>query len=573
MPKQARPHVLAAHEYMDGVLSGRIIACEWVIYACRRHKEDLARANTADFPYVFDEEKAERACAFKAKMPHVKGKWVRKHELFELQGWQCFITAVLFGWIRTDTGLRRFLEAYIEVPRKNGKSFDSAATGLYMLTADGEPGAEVYSGATTEKQAWEVFGPMRKMALALPGLCARFCLEVRAGTMERIDDGSKAEPVIGKPGDGASPHCAIIDEFHEHETPDLYDTMATGMGAREQPLLYVITTAGTSLAGPCYQKHLYAKSVLNRTVVDESLFAIIYTIDEGEDWTTLDAAKKANPNFGVSVNAEYINRRLKTAQQSAYQQNAYKTKHLNVWCGAKSAWMNMLDWFKCPMPPALDTLKGRECYLGIDLGSTSDFSAIALLFPPEEVDGVWLVYWLFYLPEGSLEDSERAADFRAWEKLGALKLTEGRAADYETIETDIAGTIETYDVKNIGYDPYQANQLASRLMADGAPVMKVPQNPQQLSEPMKLFQRLVVLQRLAHGNNPVAAWMMGNVVAKEDHKDNIYPNKQSKEAKIDGVLAMLNAGALAFPAVDMGGLDNWLRDTKSQATAETEPTQ
>ena len=211
-------------------------------------------------------------------MPHVKGEWARKRMTLKLEPWQKFILSTLFGWKRAKDGLRRFREAYIEVPRKNGKSCFVAPMGLYMLVADGEEGAEVYSGATTEKQAWEVYGPARIMAKRAEGFMEHYGVDVRAKNMNLIGSASRFEPLIGDPGDGASPHCAIVDEYHEHDSPRLYDTMITGMGARRQPLIIVITTAGFNLGGPCYDMRLRAGKVLDRTLQDEELFAIVYTI-------------------------------------------------------------------------------------------------------------------------------------------------------------------------------------------------------------------------------------------------------------------------------------------------------
>lgn len=552
------PHVDQAHQYMDDVLSGAVVACKLVKLACARHKRDLERQRTEGFPYYFDPAKAERVCKIKSLMPHVKGSWARKRQRFELAPWQCFHTAVLFGWLRVGTDTRRFQEAYIQVPRKNGKSFDAAATGNYMFACDGEHGAEVYSGATSEKQAWEVFKPAREMALATPDFCYRFGVTIRTTKMEKLDDGSKFEPVVGKPGDGSSPHCAIVDEFHEHTTPDLYDTMALGMGAREQPLIYIITTAGTSLSGPCYQRYLYAISVLEGTVTDESLFAIIYTIDDGDDWTTMEAAQKANPNFGVSILPERLERDLQAAIKSAYLQNAYKTKRLNIWCGAKAAWMNMQAWQACPAPRKIKAMRGRRCYLGVDLGSTGDPSAVCLLFSPDDAAGTWEIYWKYYLPEASADDSTNAADYRAWAKQGFLELTPGNVADYEKIITDVRGIMEVYEVVEIGFDPWQAMHFATVLQAAGANMVKVPQNTQQLSEPMKLITRFVLAGKWAHGNNPVTNWMIGNTTAKEDVRGNLFPNKQSRESKIDGVSAMLNAAARAFAGQSKGHISQWL---------------
>jgi phage terminase large subunit-like protein len=288
----AFPHVLAANRYVSDVLSGKITACKWVKLACERHKRDVAASITKGFPYVFDQAKAEKACRFMELLPHVKGKWAlpdpktRQPQLMSLESWQAFIITSIFGWVKKRNGKRRFHKARIYVPRKNGKSFFGAGIGLYMLAKDDEPGAEVYSGATSEKQAWEVFGPARQMAIKHPLLAPGLGLTINAQSLVRERDNSKFLPVIGKPGDGASPHCAIIDEYHEHKTSELIDTMETGMGAREQPLSFVISTAGADIAGPCREDWKGCERILENTggFEDDTTFCIIYTIDAEDRW-------------------------------------------------------------------------------------------------------------------------------------------------------------------------------------------------------------------------------------------------------------------------------------------------
>jgi phage terminase large subunit-like protein len=554
------PHVARGEEYARAVLAGEIRVGRLTRLCIERQARDLARQGTPEFPYEFDRAKAERVCKFKSLMPHVKGGWAKRGERFALQGWQCWATSVLFGWVRKGTGLRRFAEAFTEVPRKNGKSFDAAATANYMLAADGEFGAEVYTGATDEHQAWEVFRPAREMAIQTPAFCNRYGIEVNSAGLLIPADNSRLEPVVGKPGDGSSPSCAIIDEFHEHLTPALYDTMALGMGAREQPLLYVVTTAGTSLSGPCYQRHLYAVAVLEGRITDEQFFTLIYAADADDDWSTLATAQKANPNYGVSILPDRLERDLAAAVRSAYLQNAYKTKRLNIWCGAKAAWMNMTAWEACPAPPKRTKLKGKKCFAGVDLGITNDPSAICYLFPPEKRDGIWYVYWDFYLPEDSARVGNNAADYAAWSKMGFLNLTHGNVTDFDRLEHDMVEAKKLFRIESVGYDPFQAAHFASDLTEKSLPMVKVPQSMQYLSEPMKLVERMVLSGKLAHGNNPVANWMMGNVTTKENVRGDVYPNKNLKDpdSKIDGVMALLNAANRAFAALPKGNFDEWL---------------
>ncbi len=538
---KAYPHVAAGLKYAREVVAGKIPACKWVRLACQRQIDDLRRESDPRWPYRFDPKKAERVCKFVELLPHTKGKWAHKRERIKLEPWQQFGFTTVFGWVRKKDGLRRFREVYKEIPRKNGKSIDGAGVGLYMLSADNEFGAEVYSGATTEKQAWEVFRPARLMALRTPEFREAYAISVNASNLSRLEDGSRFEPLIGKPGDGASPSCAIVDEFHEHDSPELYDTMGTGMGAREQPLMYIITTAGANLAGPCYDKRSYAIKVLEGTLKDDELFAIIYTIDEDDDWTTEEALRKANPNFGVSVMEDYLLSRQRTAMQSASQQNTFKTKHLNIWVGARNAWMNMIAWGKCPPRKTLPELAGRRCFIALDLASKVDVAAQLLIFPPTAEDPIWHVHGRYYLPEDVVEEKATSnhSHYATWAQQGLITLTPGNVIDYEYIMDDLRDFLSRFDVAEVPYDPWQATQLATQMLAEGAPMVEMRQTVQNLSEPMKQMEALVLSKQFAHGNCPVLTWMVSNVVAKLDKKDNIYPTKEKPENKIDGTVAAI----------------------------------
>lgn len=254
MSRKSYPNVNAANQYARDVVRGKIVACQFVIQACQRHLDDLMAEKSKSFRYRFDKDLAERAAKFIQLLPHTKGEWAFKRMPITLEPWQLFVICCAFGWVNKGSRLRRFREVYTEIPRKNGKSAISAGVALYCFACDNEFGAEVYSGATTEKQAWEVFRPARLMCKRTPMLTEAFGIEVNASNMNRPEDGARFEPLIGNPGDGSSPHCAVVDEYHEHATDALYTTMLTGMGARRQPLMWAITTAGYNIEGPCYDK-------------------------------------------------------------------------------------------------------------------------------------------------------------------------------------------------------------------------------------------------------------------------------------------------------------------------------
>ncbi|ARG87757.1 terminase large subunit [Pseudomonas aeruginosa] len=544
-----------ARQYASDVVGGAIVACRYVKLACQRFLNDLDRQGDDDWPYVFDEAKADRAVKFMQLMPHTKGKWSASKSKLVFEPWQVFIEANIFGWVKKDTGKRRFREAYEEIPRKNGKSARLAARGIYLFAADGESGAEVYSGATTEKQAFEVFRPAWMMAHKLENLRNRFGIELSGnqknpGPMFVMEDMSKFETVIGNPGDGASPHAALVDEYHEHDTDALVDTMQTGMGAREQPLLSIITTAGSNLGGPCYEKRRDVIRILEGQTIDETIFGIIYTIDEDDPWDDPASLIKANPNYGVSVFPDFLLAQLQQAKRSASKQNAFRTKHLNQWVGARTVWMNMLAWQRQKRDFTIADMAGCRCWMALDLASKKDVAALVMLF---EKAGQFYCTPRFYAPEAAAEENEKYQNF-ALE--GHLVLTPGSMTDYAFIEADILDLAKQIDLQDSAFDDWQANYLITRLSNTSIPVVDFNQTVKNMSEPMKEVEARVIARTLWHDGNPVMTWMMGNVAAKIDAKENIYPRKENDNdpnCKIDGPVALIMAMGRALVAgVDDG---------------------
>lgn len=561
--KKHAPHVAKAEQYARDVVSGKLPACKWVRLACQRHLNDLKRQKAQGFPYWFSPEKAERACKFFEGLPHTKGKWAKPDtadpsaNLLKLEAWQCFIVCSAFGWLKQTTQLRRFRTVFTLIPRKNGKSDLAARTGLYMFAADAEFGAEVYSGATTQKQAWEVFRPAKQMAERSEGLRQHFGIEVSAQNLHITQTGSRFEPLIGDPGDGASPSCAVVDEYHEHQTDKLYSTMETGMGAREQPLMWVVSTAGDNIAGPCFQMQREAQQVLEGILTNEELFAIVYTVDDGDDWTSPDTLRKANPNFGVSVSEEFLLSKLAEARQSARKQGPFKTKHLNIWVSARNAWMNMEWWNACAdITLRMEDFRGEECFVSLDLATKIDIASRIVLFT-RLIEGRrhYYAFARHYLPEETLE--ERKSDhYRQWALEGWLTLTDGNEIDLTRIEEEIAGGLENgalsgglvrdFQVREVIYDPWQATQMAQRLTAQGATTVEFRNTVPNFSDPMKEIEAAAKGGRLHHNGDPVLAWMVSNVTAKEDAKENIFPRKDVPENKIDGLVALIMAVARAM---------------------------
>jgi len=534
----AHPHSDAAHEYASSVVSGQQPACKWVRLACQRHLDDMEASRDEGSEFYFDPQAADRACNFIQAFPHVKGKWARNSESITLEPWQCFAVCSIFGWKRRRDDLRRFRRAEIFVPRKNGKSLLGGGVGLYMFAADGEYGSEVYSGATTEKQAWEVFRPAKAMANKVSHFREYFGVDVNASNLSKTEDGSRFEPVIGTPGDGSSPHCAIVDEYHEHKTDEMVDTMETGMGAREQPLLLMITTAGSNMAGPCYEMQVDAQKMLEGVYDDEQTFALIYTVDQDDDWASIEAMEKANPNLGVSVNRDFLEAKLAEAKNNSRKQSTYQTKHLNVWVGARDAYFNVQRWRDNEVDASLKDYEGQVAYIGLDLASKVDIAALEVVLP--NGNGGYARFGKYYLPEETIQSGENE-HYAGWLKDGWVTPTDGEIIDFNQIKGDILDLCSRFEVAEVAYDPHQATMLVTELMDEGVPVVEMRPTVLNFSEPMKELDALIRSGNLVHNGDPVMTWMVSNVVAKLDAKDNVYPRKERQEDKIDGVVANIMA--------------------------------
>ena len=553
------PNVNAAQKYARDVVGGRIVACSYVKAACARHLNDLKASKAKSFPYRFDRDLAERACKFVQLLPHTKGEWARGNQRIKLEPWQLFSYAVVFGWLRKKDKTRRFREVYEEVPRKNGKSIKVAGAGLYAFCADNEYGAEVYCGATSEKQAWEVFTPAKEMARKLPNLRKRFGVVTWAKKLER-SDGSKFEPVIGTPGDGSSPSFAIVDEYHEHPDSRLYDTMITGMGARSQGMMWAITTAGFDVAGPCYEMRERAIEMLEGTSRDEELFAIIYTIDPGDDWTTDEALLKANPNAGVSVKLDYLRSQRDKAVARARLANKFKTKHLNVWVSSKEGFFNMEDWKACEDTSlSIDQFRGEDCILAFDLARKLDMNSMARLFT-RVIDGKVHYYSIgprFWVPEDTAfdnDDRRLAERFQGWIESKHLDATDGSEVDYrEILECAKEANLET-PAQESPIDPHGAANLSHQLDDEGLTPITTVQNYTNMSDPMKELEAAIVSGRFHHDGHPIMTWCVGNVVGKflPGNDDVVRPIKQGDHNKIDGAVALIMAIGRAMAAAQVG---------------------
>ena len=536
-----RDYCAIAQSYAKDVVAGRVPAGRFVKAACKRQIEDLKRWKAKGSPYVFDKARASKVCRFIELLPHIKGP--KAGELIILEPWQIFTLTTSFGWVKPD-GTRRFRRVYIEVPRGNGKSALSSGVGLYMLCADGEGGAEVYSFATTRDQAKIVFGDAQNMARRTPGLKAHFGVDVNAHNINVLRTASKFEALSaeGSTLDGLNTHFACVDELHAHKTRAVYDVVETSIGKRAQSMLWVITTAGSNRAGICYEVRSFVTKVLAGVAKDESQFGIVYGLDEGDDWTTEEALIKANPNWGISVMPEVLLPLQAKAMTMPSAANNFKTKHLNEWVNADTAWMDMRAWDACK-DPTLDPeqFAGEPTYVALDLASKVEIAAkVALHERTIEGKPHYYVFGQYYLPRDTVERGENS-QYQGWEHMGLLTVTDGAVIDFDVIEQDLLADCSRFEVREVPYDPFQATQLSTRMAAQGVPMVEMRPTVLNFSEPMKQLEALVLQGRLHHNGDPVLAWMMSNVVAHMDAKDNIYPRKERPENKIDGVVALIMA--------------------------------
>jgi phage terminase large subunit-like protein len=392
----------------------------------------------------------------------------------------------------------------------------------------------------------------RELGLGLSGT------ENNPGTIYQLKTGSRFEPIIGKPGDGSSPHGAIIDEYHEHQTSEQYNSMKTGMGARTQPMRVLITTAGTDTSGPCFLKHEECGKVLDGLMENDDLFTVIYGIDlpdehtKGDDWTELETAKKVNPNYGVSVFEDYLKSQIRDGKQSADQQSAVLTKNFNVWLSAGKAWMNMIRWSLCGSAKLkIEDFLGEDCWIAVDLASKINIAALAIIFKTNDGHAFFARH---YLPSETIEQPENA-HLRRWRDEGWVIETDGPRTDLRRIEDDIRKFSKDYSVQQLAFDQRESNYLIANIQDwCSFECIEVPQSPAQFNEPMKEMEAQIYDEKLTHCADPCLTWQMGNVVKKQAQSGGAvkyaYPTKTADKNNIDAVVAGIMALSLAMKAKD-----------------------
>jgi phage terminase large subunit-like protein len=560
MPALTRtcPQVARGWEYARDVAAGRVAAGNLAALACQRHLADLERWAAADSPFYFDPKAAERVCDIISRFPHIKGIWAQHRKRIELEPWQCFLVSAVFGWKCRETGTRRFRVVYIEVPRKNAKSTLTSAVGLYLMACDGEQGAHVVSAANTRDQAKLLFSDAQIMARRETGFRQKFGVEVLAHAIVQIETASRFEALSAEHSnlDGLNLHAALIDELHAHPTRGLWDVLETATGSRAQPLIWAITTAGLNRASVCYDQRGHVIDILNGTVSDESYFGIIYTTDAGDDPWDEATWIKANPNYGISIYPESLRSEGKRAQVMPSAQNAFLTKHLNIWVNAATAWLPAGAWEKCADPELdIEDFRRERCYIGIDLALRSDIAALVIAFPPATGRDYWAVFGRFYLPEETVNRSENA-HYQGWETAGRLISTPGAITDFDYILDTLADMCAAYQVIEIALDPFDAGPLIASIEKRGMPrPVEIRQTAPNLSPAMVELEGLVLGKRIRHDGDPLLAWMMANVKCAHSG-DLIKPVKESEDKKIDGVVALIMTIARALraaPVPDFAG--------------------
>lgn len=483
---------------------------------------------------LFVEARAQKIVDFfQTALRHIEGEVAGKP--FWLEDWQKWTLGNLFGWERPD-GTRRYREAFIYVPRKNGKTPLCAGIVLYMTAFDGEPGAQVYSAAAEREQAALVYRHAQGMVLQHPVLARQFKTLRTQKLLEHHATGStyRALSADANTKHGLNAHCIIVDELHAHRDGDLVHTLETSMASRRQPLVVHITTADFYRESICNQKYDYAVRVRDGAITDEGFLPLIYEAASDADWTDPGVWSDANPNLSVSVKANYLARECEKAKAEPSYLNTFLRLHLNVRTNADVAWLDMGQWDACDAEPE----PAGPCYFGLDLAKTTDQTALAAYWPETHSARLW--YWI---PEETAHKAEQRdqVPYTAWTRDGLIERTHGNVTDYAHIGQRVMQITAQYDAAEVAFDPWNATQLATELMGEGLGMVEFRQGYRSMSEPAKELERLVVSRQLRHGGNKVLRWNASNVMVEMDPSGNIKPSKRKSTGRIDGIVALAMA--------------------------------
>jgi len=528
------------NKYIKDVATGKVVVCKWVKLAIKRHEEDLLRNDL-----YFDEDAANHFLKFSAKCKYTKGDLASQGKRIELTPQQVFRYWVMMGW-KVPSGKRRFRKIYFEVARKNGKSEEAAILCAYMLIMDKEFGAEIYTAATSYKQARLVFDAAKEMLKKLSSDSDKVKALTTIGKYNCaiIDTNSKLEPISSNDDkqDGLNPHFACVDEYHAHPDSNLLEVIQTGMGSRSQPILFIITTAGFEKQFPCYsQERKIATEVLLGVKKDDSLFTVIYTLDENDDWKDESTWIKANPNIGITPTWEYMRQQCQQAiNQGVHKEVQFKTKNLNIWTNSSMSWISDEKWMVCDTE--LPDLTGRECYAGLDLASSNDMNALVLIFPPSyEGEQIWIKPY-FWIPQSTIDRKSEIGNFKQWQRDGFINSSGVDVVNQKEILRDILQVCTQYQVKAIAFDRFMAyNGIIQGLQEEEVECFEFGQGFISMSQPTKELEVLTLEGKLGHGANPVLRWHMGNIEIRVDPADNIKIDKGKSREKVDGAVSLVMA--------------------------------
>ena len=489
----------------------------------------------------YDAEKADRAVRFIENLKHTKGRWAGKR--FWLLPWQEQIIRDVFGIVDAH-GNRQFRTAYVEIPKKNGKSELAAAVALYLLYADNEPSAEVYGAAADRQQASIVFDVARQMVDMTPALVKRSKIMAAGKRIVNYSNGGYYQVLSAEVGTkhGLNVSGLVFDELHSQPNRQLYDVLTKGSGdAREQPLYFLITTAGTDRESICYEVHMKALDLLKGTKIDPSFYPVVYGLADDQDWNDEANWYQANPSLGYTIKIDRVRDAYKEALENPAEENVFRQLRLDQWVGSTVAWIPEHVYDKGDIPIDMEKLKGRDCYAGLDLSSTSDITAFVMVFPPEAEGENYIVLPHFWLPRETLQLRVRRdhVPYDVWEKQGLFHITEGNVVDYNFVRKTINELGTEYHICEIGVDRWNATQLITDLDGDGFVMVPIGMGFKDMSPGMKELYKLLLEGKITHGGNPILRWMAGNVVAEIDAAENIKPSKKKATEKIDGIVALI----------------------------------
>ena len=492
---------------------------------------------------VYDKSAADYAVAFIENLCHTKGTWAGKP--FELIDWQEQIIRDLFGTLKPN-GYRQFNTAYIEIPKKQGKSELAAAVALLLTCGDGEERAEVYGCAADRQQAAIVFDVAADMVRMCPALSKRVKILASQKRLIYTPTNSFYQVLSAEAYSkhGFNIHGVVFDELHTQPNRKLFDVMTKGSGdARMQPLYFLITTAGTDTHSICYETHQKAKDIIEGRKIDPTFYPVIYGADESDDWTNPKVWKKANPSLDITVGIDKVKAACESAKQNPGEENAFRQLRLNQWVKQAVRWMPMEKWDKCAFAVDEDELEGRVCYGGLDLSSTTDITAFVLVFPPLDEEDKYIILPYFWIPEDNLtlRVNRDHVPYDVWERQGYLQTTEGNVVHYGFIEQFIERLGERFNIREIAFDRWGAVQMVQNLESMGFTVVPFGQGFKDMSPPTKELMKLVLEQKIAHGGHPVLRWNMDNIYIRTDPAGNIKADKEKSTEKIDGAVATIMA--------------------------------